>query len=423
MKHFRGGVVLSHTQAMKEAAAQGELRRLSPDTLYVSLRVQGRLLTPCVSLGETVRVGQALAVDDEKRIPPLHSGVSGEVTAVGAFHPAADGGEAPTLIIKNDKKNTAGVLLSPLDETASPEEIVQRMYDAGLVGMGGGGYPTHLKYRDLKAEWLLINGCECEPYLAADACLSQQFFSLIAEGTRLLARAAGVSEEHVRLCAESSAAVEALRNTDLPVVQLPKRYPQGSERQLIEAVLNRRLDDGVLPTQAGIAVSNIATAAAMGDAARGLPLTHRILTVSGQVKTPLNLLLPIGTPFADAARLSAPDVSGRVRYIAGGPMTGRRLTSLKAGIPKTCGGLMILPSRSAPETPCIRCGACVRACPSSLMPFLIESLAMAGDVERCAELRATACLSCGCCSYVCPAKRQLAARITAVKREIKERSV
>lgn len=417
-KGFRGGVVLSHLQEKKEDAWGCVTRRLSPQAIYLSLRQNHTMLAPCVHPGDTVRVGDRVAEDPMGVVPPLHSGVSGRVMAVDAFHPAADGGEAPTVIIENDGNDTVGDLLPPLSDDAEPAAIVQRMYDAGLVGMGGGGFPTYCKYRDAAAQWLLINGCECEPYLAADvrSCMEQS--ALIGEGVRFLARAVGVTEDHIRLCAESAAAVEALRTTGLPVIPLPKRYPQGGERQLTQAVLGIRVPERKLPLHCGVMVSNIGTAAAMGDAARGLPLTHRTLTVSGQVEQPVNVLIPIGTPFEEAAAQVTPP-EGRVRYIAGGPMTGRRLTSLKAGIPKTCGGLILLEARSFEETPCIRCGACARVCPSTLMPFLIDAAALAEDRDRCRELRAAACISCGCCSYVCPARRQLAARITAVKTQTK----
>ncbi len=420
MALFRGGINLTEGNELKELAATETPLILQPSAVYIPLCIQKTSLEPCVTEGETVRVGTPLAQDPRGFLPPIHSGISGTVRAVGVFHPSAEGGEVPTIVIEKGGEKTAA-LLPPLTEDVSPEKIVQRMYEAGLVGMGGGGYPTHRKYQGLTAEWLLVNACECEPYLAADAALTRRFLPLIAEGTRLLAKAARVPHDHIRLCTESSHTAEVLRQSGLPTVALAKRYPQGSERQLTEAVLDKRLPDGVLPTQAGVVVSNVGTAAAMGDAGRGLPLTHRVITVSGYVKKPCNLLVPIGTRFADlrnTVELKSTDT--RVRYIAGGPMTGRRLSSLEAGIPKTCGGLTILPSNSFPVTPCIRCGACVRACPSSLMPFLIEQAALQKERERYHPLRAIACISCGCCSFVCPAKRPLAARITAVKRELKE---
>lgn len=423
MKKFRGGVVLTEGYSEKRVAAKRELLRLSPTAVFVPLRTKGTLMNPCITVGEHVRIGDPLAKDPAEFIPPIHSGISGVVRSVDLLHPSAEGGRAPTIVIDNDGEYTAA-LLPPLPENAAPHDIVLRMYDAGLVGMGGGGYPTHRKYRDLTAEWLLINACECEPYLAADEGAAHHFLPLIAEGVKWLARAAHVADTHIRLCTESADTAAVLRQSGFSVVVLPKRYPQGSERQLTEAVLGKRLPDGVLPTQAGVVVSNLSTAAAMGDAGRGLPLTHRIVTVSGCVEKPCNVLAPIGTPIAHVCAITQPLYSHtRVRYIAGGPMTGRRLSSLDVGILKTCTGVTVLPSRNFPETPCIRCGACARACPSSLMPFLIEQASFLGEDERCRALRAQTCISCGCCSFICPAKRNLAARVTAVKRKIKEQGV
>lgn len=413
-KTFRGGVADPILFQKKQDGAQVAFRLIVPDRVFLPLIFRHRALVSCVGIGDAVQIGQTVIIDQNGHLPPFHSGVSGTVSEVGILHPSADGGAVPTLIIENDHKQTAYPFLPPLTEDCTSEQIVQRMYDGGLMGMGGGGFPTHTKYRGMQAEWLLINGCECEPFLCGDVRLCIEAAASVARGARLFAKAAGVSVERIRLCVESEQAQEALQRTGLTVCRLPRRYPQGAERQLIYSVLSVSLPDGVFPVERGIVVSNVATAVAMADAASGLTLTHRSVTVSGTVDAPVNLIAPIGTPFTDLlAAVSAPE--GRKRYIAGGPMTGRRLTSLSAGLTKTCGGLTVLPPLSFEETPCIRCGACVRVCPADLFPFAIDRAALLGDRKRCATLRAEACIRCGCCSYVCPAHRQLAARIGAVQ--------
>lgn len=418
-RRFRGGLLLNRWAAGKEAAQATVSRRLSPDILALSLRQRGQPLTPCVSAGDRVRVGDRLAEDPREEIPPLHSGVSGRVRTVEDRWPMAEGGFAPAILLENDGEDRQGEPLPPLERQPTPADIVRRMYEAGLVGMGGGGFPTHRKYRDLRADFLLINGCECEPFLAADVRCCVEQAETVAQGARLMATAAGVPESGIRVCVESAAAAAALRDVGLTVEVLPTRYPQGGERQLVHTVLSRRLADGQRPAQRGVAVSNVATAAALGDAARGWPLTHRLITVSGEVAAPVNLLVPIGTPFSAAASQVSITAEGRVRYIAGGPMTGRRLTDPAAGIPKTCGGLTVLPARHFESTPCIRCGECGRVCPEALMPFLIEEAALTADEDRCRLLRADACIACGCCSFICPARRPLAARVAAVRDTIR----
>lgn len=418
---FRGGVSIAQGADKKAQAAAQPLRVLNVPTLHLCLRVRGTLLTPCVGEGDLVRVGDRVAEDPAGHIPPLHSGVSGKVVAVERLLPAADGGDAPTLVIENDGNNTKGNLLPPLAPDGDRTAILRRMYDAGLIGMGGAGFPTHLKYRDGQGQWLLINVCECEPYLAGDVRLAVEQAAVMVQGARLLATAAGVDKEHTLFCTEAKRAAQALCEQGVRVRLLPKRYPQGGERQLVRAVLHRDIPAGIPPSEEGIFISNAATAVAMGDAARGLPLTHRPLTVSGQVEEPRNFMVPIGTPFACLAQQVTPTVRERqLRYIAGGPMTGRRLTSLQAGVPKTCGGLILLTAREFADTPCIRCGACVRVCPAGLTPFRIDEGAQAGDRRAADAWQATACISCGCCSYVCPAGRRLAARIGGVRRRLLE---
>ncbi len=409
-KAFRGGITDAILFQKKQDGAQAKFQQINPPTVFFPLRYGNRSLTPFVNVGDTVHVGQPIIHDPQQFLPPFHSGVSGIVSDIGVLHPSADGGIIPTLVIQNDYQQTAHPFLTPLTDSCSPVQIVQRMYDGGLVGMGGGGFPTYLKYRRRSAEWLLINGCECEPYLSGDVRLCIESTSHIANGIRLFAKATNVSSERIRICVESEEAQEALQESGFVVCRLPKRYPQGAERQLIYSALSVSLPDGVLPIDRRIVVSNIATAAAMSDAASGLPLTHRSVTVSGIVDSPVNLSAPIGTPFSELLKtVSLP--KGRWRYIAGGPMTGRRLTSLSAGLPKTCGGLTILPPIAYRETRCIRCGACVRVCPSSLLPFAIDRAILLKNEERCETLRISACIRCGCCSFVCPAHRRLAARI------------
>ncbi len=422
-KPFRGGIRFSDAlRAAKETALNTPLCVFTPEVIRIPLQERHTVFTPHVADGDAVRVGDVLAEDPAGEYPPLHSGLSGTVSLQKGSRLTPDGRTCTVLTVTGDGRQTAGKPLPPLTADAEPSVIVQRMYDGGLVGLGGAGFPTFRKYQGKTAHHLLINACECEPYLAGDGRLVIEQGDSVRAGIEFLARAAGVPPTGVRLCAESAIVAEGLRRvaigTAWQVVQLPERYPQGSEKQLIRAVLGLELPQGVYPADWGIIVSNLGTAVAMADAAAGLPLTHRAVTVSGTVAQPRNLMVPIGTPFRELAATAEPLITGRrSQLIAGGAMTGKRVVYPDAGLPKTCGGVLVLPAESEEESPCIRCGACVRACPSGLMPYLIDQAWFQREDGLCADLKASACISCGCCSRVCPARRQLAARITHIRRK------
>lgn len=403
---FRGGIrfpAALHT--VKEQTLSRPIVVVTPSLIRFPLVVGRHRFTPCVRDGATVFVGDRLGVDESGFYPPFHSGLSGTVRL--SDH---------ELTVVGDGKQTRGTLLRPLAAHAAPDDIVGRMYDGGLVGLGGAGFPTHRKYRGVRAEHLLINACECEAYLAADGRLAIEQPDTLREGITWLMKAASLTPDSVHLCAKSEAVVEALHRiahgTLWRVVTVSGRYPQGGEKQLISTVLKREIPHGDVPTEHGIIVSNIATAAAMADAARGLPMTHRVITVSGEAAEPCNLLAPIGTPLRFLAAEAAPLMSGRrAHLILGGAMTGERVASPDSGLPKHGTGVLILPADRRDERPCIRCGACVRVCPAGLMPFLIDAASLQEDAALCTALKRSACIACGCCSYVCPAHRELAARI------------
>lgn len=412
-KSFRGGIRFPEavTRA-KDKTATVPFRTLTPSFLRLTLSHRGHILQPCVQVGELVGIGDPVAIDPNGFVPPLHSGLSGTVTALEPSPYTVDGTVLPCLTITSDNENRTGRWLPPLPAAPTREAVITRMYDAGLVGLGGGGYPTHLKYRNASVRHLLINACECEPYLASDMRLCVEQTDAIRQGVYWLTVAAGLTLDDAVVCTESATVAAALTAVGLRTKTLPSRYPQGSERQLFASVFGREIREGTTPADNGALVSNLATAVAMADAARGCPLTHRALSISGEVHEPLNVFAPIGTPFQVLLDMTSSYLSGRrSAYLSGGPMTGTKIVSLQAGLPKTCNGLTLVASDRREPSPCIRCGACVRVCPAGLMPFRIEAAVLADEIDP----TASACIACGCCSYVCPAKRQLAHHIRTAR--------
>jgi len=297
-----------------------------------------------------------------------------------------------------------------------PAAIVEAVSTAGLVGMGGAAFPTHVKLTPNEkrpVDTLLVNGCECEPYLTADHRLMLEAPKPIITGALLAARAVGaeriivVIEDNKPDAVASMAA--AAESTGVEVAAVRTRYPMGGERSLVVAVLNREVPTGGLPLDVGVVVVNVGTAAAVARAVlRSKPLTHRIVSVTGDgIAEPKNLLAPIGASYGDLVEACGGLTESAGRVIAGGPMMGFALAELDVPVTKGTSGVVVLTkeqARSAEETACIRCGRCVDVCPLGLVPTKIALACRHGDWETAKRYYLTACVECGCCGYVCPAK-------------------
>jgi len=296
-----------------------------------------------------------------------------------------------------------------------PKEIADAARKAGLVGLGGAAFPTHVKLAqnpEKPIQSLLINGCECEPYLTADYRLMLEAPEPVVAGALLARRATGANE--VVLCIEDNKprAIEALRaaaeGTPLTIRVLKTKYPQGGEKQLILAVLRREVPLGGLPLDVGVVVLNVGTAAALARAVyRGKPLTHRIVTVSGNgVATPKNVLAPIGASYRSLVDFCGGLTADAVRVVAGGPMMGFTLGSLDAPITKGTSGVSVLGGEEVDreeETTCLRCGRCAQVCPMYLVPAKLGQAARWNDLALAERYHIEACMECGCCAYECPA--------------------
>ena len=318
----------------------------------------------------------------------------------------------------------------------SREDIIRGMEEGGLVGMGGAGFPTHIKYKtDLPIEAVLINGAECEPFLTCDYRLMLECPAGILNGVRLMKKAARAEKAYI--CIEDNkpeavkslnAVLESCREEGIEVKVLPTKYPQGGERQLIQAVLGREVPAGSFPAAVGAMVSNIGTAKATADMVLGKkPLNSRVVTVTGCVTEPGNFLVPVGTTAKELIELCGGVTEKHHRIIGGGPMTGPCITYDWDGreelfcIGKNTSGILVLPDYQTEESPCMRCGGCEQVCPAGLIPYQIDFAYQEEDFDLCESLHASECIACGCCSYTCPAKRELSLRTRLARDTVKQR--
>ena len=404
-----------------------------------------------VQPGDPVEEGQLIGEPEAFMAAPLHASVSGTVLDVREV--VNQGRKLLACVIQREKEcaeSSASYRTAAADiREISREEILAGIRDGGLTGMGGAGFPAHKKYEtDKDIDTLLINGAECEPYLTCDYRLMLEEGYALVNGACLLLKASGA--ERACICLEDnkpqaaenlSRILEEARNQGImesgeqvEVKIFPTKYPEGGERQLIQAVTGREVPMGGLPADVGVIVSNVGTAKAAADMILGhMPLTRRIVTVTGWVKNPGNYRVPIGTSAKELVELAGGVTVPQNRVIAGGPMTGPCVASDWNGeeelfyITKNTSGILVLPDSAWEEQPCIRCGGCENACPAGLVPWQIDFAFQQEDYELCEKLYASECIACGCCSYICPAKRELTVRTRmardAVKQRMRERAV
>ncbi len=427
-KGFSGGL---HPPGRKSLAADASIKVL-PGPAVVSVPLLQHLGAPCEPLvqpRQEVAWGQMIGRGTGTISAPVHSPLNG-VAGVASVTTLPNGRHVGTIPITAAGAQIGGEALWeallggdwPDDgfDRYQPEEILSLIGQAGVVGMGGAAFPTHVKLTPVPGrpvDVLIVNGCECEPYLTADYRLMIEAPRAILAGAQLAGRAAGVERIIVAVEDDKPVAIESMRQAararKVEFAVLEMRYPQGGERQLLPAVLGRTVPAGGLPTDVGAVVINVGTAGAVAAAVlRRRPLTHRVVTVSGTgIVKPANLLVPIGTPYGDLVTYCGGARDSAVRVVAGGPMTGFAIGDLSVPLTKGTAGLIVLGGVevSRPrETPCIRCGRCVDVCPMNLVPTKIALAARVADWEQAGKYHMAACIECGCCAYACPAGIPLA---------------
>jgi Na+-translocating ferredoxin:NAD+ oxidoreductase subunit C len=378
---------------------------------------------PVVKRGDPVKVGQLIAKSSSYVSTNIHSSVSGKVKKIDF---AADSSGYPKKGIFIDVAGDDW--LEAIDHSQAlakdfsldGQAIIDKIRDAGIVGLGGATFPTHVKLvppKGMKAEVLLINGVECEPYLTSDHRLMLEKADEILTGTRLLMKALNVKRAVVGIEENKPDAIQLFSEKTkeykgISVTPLKEKYPQGGEKQLIKAVTGREVPSGALPIAVGVVVNNVGTAFAVYEAVqKNKPLFERIVTLTGKgVPHPSNFKVRIGTPTVDLAKGAGgvPDDTGKV--ISGGPMMGRAISSLNVPVTKGTSGILLMKKEESVRKEvisCIRCARCVNSCPMGLEPYLLMTLSENKLFEQAEENRIMDCNECGCCNYICPSNRPL----------------
>ena len=426
---FRGGVHPAHGS---KAQTQGlATRSFVSDTVRIIMNMNiGAPSQPCVAKGDHVKIGQVIGEPVGFLGLPVHASVSGEVVSVEPI-PYLSEQPAMCVTIHNDFADE-WVELHPLGsvETVDPALIIPAIKNAGICGLGGASFPTHVKLSikpEQKCDCIIANGAECETHLTCDHRLMLENPVRVVDGLRAAMRAINVKEGIIAIEDNKPDAIEAMRKAcqgreGVRVQVLKTKYPQGGEKQLIEAVTGRQVPSGGLPIQAGVIVMNVATCAAVADAViDGKPLVERIVTVTGAVRQPANLRLRIGTITEDIIG-ECGGFSGDVgKVIFGGAMTGMCAPNTSIPIAKATGGILVLDKQDAAsveEGPCLRCGKCVEVCPIGLHPLKIKIAADADRIDECKRLHVMDCTLCGSCSFICPAHRWPTASFKVAKQKL-----
>jgi len=427
---FKGGI---HPHDYKEKSKNSQIKKLSPpDILYLHLSQHtGAPSKPIIEKKEEVTAGQKIAEASGKLSVPLHSPVNGTYMGL-AIYPHPLGGMKEAMKIKVNKENN-----EPFKEkkrtkidNLSKKELIKIIKDSGIVGMGGAAFPTYFKLQvppNKKIKDLIINGAECEPYLTSDYRLMIEKPEEIMKGVDIIRRIVRPKNVWFAIETNKPEALKAMRSTasQFPwaeFINLKTKYPQGSEKQLIDAVTDRKIPEGGLPFDAGAYVQNTGTAFSIYEAVYlSKPLFERVVTITGNVRHPSNFLTSIGTPFEYLIKASEGVIGEPSKIINGGPLMGIAQSRAEVPVLKGTTGILIQNEKEYTERqirPCIRCSSCVDVCPMKLLPTEIYKFIEMDNLDKAKDLGVTSCMECGSCSYACPANIPLTQEFKIAKNRI-----
>ncbi|MCD6575473.1 electron transport complex subunit RsxC [Candidatus Aerophobetes bacterium] len=433
------------TKTFKQGIHPSEEKELSRDKKIESIPLPSKVIVPLsqhtgapckplIDKKDAVERGQKIGDVDAFISCPVHSPLKGKVISIEK-HPHPTLGEAEAIIIEveEDEKGENRWSEKEVDlSSLSPEEIRKRVREAGIAGMGGAAFPTHVKLSPPSGkniDSVILNGCECEPYLTADYRLMMERAEDCLFGLKAIMRATGAQKGYIGIEDNKKDAIKIMKSltsgeNEIEVVPLKTKYPQGGEKMLIKAILGREVPSGGLPLDVGVVVNNVGTAIAICEALKkGKPLIERVITVTGKgVEKPSNLLVPIGTPLRDILNYCGLKDNAKA-IIMGGPMMGISQYSLDCPVIKGTSGILVLTEDEVSEDeeqPCIRCARCVDHCPMGLFPTTLAKLVKAERWEELGEYNIMDCIECGCCTYVCPSKIPIVQLIKWGKNEFRK---
>ncbi len=431
----KGGI---HPPEHKELTEKLPIEPLPlPGELHILLNQHfGATCKPLIKKKDVVSEGDLIGKVESGLGANIHSSVTGKVKNIGASaHPISV--TAPSIIIEPDPE-ASPVNYEPIDwSSLSREDLLEKVKSAGIVGIGGAGFPTHVKLSpppEAKVDTLILNGAECEPYLTTDHRLMLEHPEEIIEGAKIILTILGIRTCHIGIEANKMDAVQSLREAvskanlngfEIHVDPLQVKYPQGSEKQLIQSITGRKVPGFGLPFDVGVIVQNVGTTKAIYEAVvLNKPLYEKVITVSGKgINRPANLLVKIGTKISDIVSYLGGIRPGLKKVVLGGPMMGFAVPNLDVPVTKTTSGILFLTEDEIDTRPhgnCIKCGWCLDACPMGLSPNEIGIYVEAGRASDTAQFGVFECFECGCCAFVCPAKRPLVQFIRLAKMSAKK---